>query len=124
MTLDYGTPARSTVSTHDQIYTTLLGVLSFFLLMVIVLQGFLMFDPLTTSDSRWGLLTLACLEGLYLLAIVGVMVIRIAFPLKRRWPTVGMNVVLLAAIPFGTALGIYGFWKVDKKLGLTEAVEG
>jgi hypothetical protein len=41
---------------------------------------------------------------------------RLAFPAQRRWPTLGLNIVLLLFIPFGTALAVYGLWKVDKNL--------
>jgi hypothetical protein len=122
MSLEYETPAPSSVSTHDQIYTTLLGVCAFFLLMGIVMLGFLMFAPTTSSDGRWGLMMCVWMEGIYLLAMVVVLVIRIAFPMRRKWPTVGLNLVMLVMVPFGTALGIYGLWKVDKKLGSDDGV--
>jgi hypothetical protein len=56
------------------------------------------------------------MEGLFLAAILAVLVIRIFFPAHRRWPTFGINIILLLWLPFGTALAIYGFLKVDKKI--------
>jgi hypothetical protein len=117
MPLDYDTPTPSTVSTHDQIYTTLLGVLGFFLLVGMVGLGFIAFFPTTTNDGRVGIMMVLATEGLFFVAILIVFLIRIIYPAHRRWPTVGMNIILLPIIPFGTALGVYGFWKVDKKLG-------
>jgi hypothetical protein len=49
-----------------------------------------------------------------LLFEVGVLVIRLAFPAHRKWPTVALNIVMLMLVPLGTALGIYGLWKVDR----------
>ena len=34
---------------------------------------------------------------------------------KRRPITLALNIVLLLLFPHGTALGIYGLWKVDKQ---------
>jgi hypothetical protein len=45
------------------------------------------------------------------------LLVRLVFPAYRRWPTVGLNVLLLLCFPLGTALAIYGFWKVDKQIG-------
>ena len=49
-----------------------------------------------------------------LLASVAVLIIRIAFPSLRKWPTFALNIILALYFPIGTALAIYGFWKVDK----------
>jgi uncharacterized membrane protein YqjE len=56
------------------------------------------------------------MEGLFLAVTLAVLVIRIFFPAYRRWPTFGINIILLLWLPFGTALAVYGFLKVDKKL--------
>ncbi|HEX4056029.1 MAG TPA: hypothetical protein VHX86_17330 [Tepidisphaeraceae bacterium] len=61
------------------------------------------------------LMTIA-MEGLYFVAILAVLVIRIFYPAYRRWPTVAINIILILWPPFGTALAIYGFLKVDKKI--------
>jgi len=59
-------------------------------------------------------------EGCFLIAMVVVLVIRIGFPTCRRWPTLGLNIVLLIMFPVGTALGVFGLMKVDKRLAMSE----
>jgi hypothetical protein len=116
MTIEYGTPGPPTVTRHDYIYTTLLGVLGFFFLISIPTMYGLAHAPSTPPETRWIFMGMAVTELLYALAVVAVGVIRIWFPDHRRWPTVAVNVLLLLYFPLGTALAIYGFWKVDKKL--------
>jgi hypothetical protein len=99
---------------HDKIYTVLLGVLGFLLILGIISLNHtrtrLSDNPDTASVMTMAMETEACV----LLAIIVVFLIRILAPAYRKWPTLGLNIVLLIGIPLGTALGIYGLWKVDK----------
>ena len=119
MTLDYKTPTPPTTTTHDHIYTTLLGVLGFLMITAIVTLAMIRMMPTIPAESRTILLMPLATEGLFLAAIVLVLFIRLVFPAYRRWPTMGLNIILLLFVPFGTALAIYGFLKVDKNLPRT-----
>jgi hypothetical protein len=102
------------LSWHDKLYTTLLGVLAFFIVM-----GFLTLLPLYTragSDeaSRFALKLSMGIAGGYFFVCVAGLLIRIIAPAYRKFPTLGLNIILATYVPFGTALAIYGFMKVDK----------
>jgi hypothetical protein len=116
MTLDYKARTPPTTTRHDHIYTTLLGVLAMLLVMAMLTLNAMRLGPAMDSAGRSILLVPLAVEGCYVAAIVVVLLIRIAFPASRRWPTLGLNIMLLLFIPIGTALAVYGFWKVDKNL--------
>jgi hypothetical protein len=59
----------------------------------------------------------AWIEGVYLAAMVVTLVLRGTAPGAGRVATKALNIVMLVAFPFGTAVGIYGLWKVDKEGG-------
>jgi hypothetical protein len=109
-------PSPATTTTHDHIYTTLLGVCAFFVLFGIVILAWIRSLPTTPSESRSAMMLPILVEGLFLAAMTVVLLIRILFPANRRWPTIGLNIILVLMFPFGTALAIYGFWKVDKSM--------
>jgi hypothetical protein len=109
------TPAP-TVTRHDKIYTMLLGVLGFLLAIAIVTLAVVRLQPTIPADSRNILLVPLFTEGLYLIAILIVFLIRLISPAHRRWPTLGLNILLLLVVPIGTALAVYGFLKIDKDL--------
>jgi nitrate reductase gamma subunit len=115
MTLEYQTPPQRTADNHDQIYTTLVGVFAFFLLMGTVGNLFMSSALTMPQETRAIFLMTVVMGGIWLLAALSVLIIRLAFPSYRRWPTLALNLVLLLFIPFGTALGVYGLWKVDKQ---------
>jgi hypothetical protein len=116
MTLDYHAPAPSANTKHDHIYTTLLGVLAMFLVMAMLTLNSLRQRPTIDAEAKTRLLLPLSIEGCYLGAVVVVLFVRLVFPAYRRWPTLGLNLFLLLFVPFGTALAIYGLWKVDKRL--------
>ena len=117
MPLDYDTTAPPPTTTdHDHVYTTLLGVLGFFLIMGMVTLASLRQRPEATLESKSALLMVLAIEGAYLAAITLVLLIRILLPARRRWPTLGLNIILVLFFPLGTALAVYGFSKVDKHL--------
>ena len=103
-----------TRANHDTIYSVLLAVVTFFQLMSTTMMGFMTMRPGLPAESAWVLRLVFVVELFPLLLEVVVLIIRIAFPAYRKWPTVVLNIVLLPWLPFGTALGIYGLWKVDK----------
>jgi hypothetical protein len=117
MTLPYEQPDPSKPTTHDHIYTTLLVVLAFFLILGISTLVWLRINPNTSGQAKSAYLLPLMMESAFLLAIIVGIGIRLFFPHLRRWPTLALNIILLACVPpFGTALAIYGFWKVDRKL--------
>lgn len=116
MNLDYERPPQATNTNHDHIYTTLLGVTAFLLIIGMSTIAWLRMQPRTVSEAKSALLLPLFVEGCYLAAVVGVLLIRIFATSIRRWPTFGLNLILLLFFPFGTILAIYGLLKVDKKL--------
>jgi uncharacterized membrane protein YqjE len=78
--------------------------------------------PGQPAETIWVMQMIFGIFVCFWLFVVGVLVIRIVLPAYRKWPTVALNVVMLMMIPFGTALGIYGLWKVDKSPSLDHAV--
>lgn len=109
MVLPYGTETKSK---HDQLYTILLAVLAFFLLIAIIAVTTL---PNQNPESRPAMRMVALVEALYVAAIVTTIIVRLASPAKGRLITKALNIVLLVYFPLGTALAIYGFRKVDKQ---------
>jgi hypothetical protein len=116
VSLDYHTPSPPPKPRHDQIYTTLLGVVCVLVLLGIVSVHFISKLSTMTPDVRAILMMEAGIEAIYLLFLLAVLLVRLIYPSYRRWPTLGVNILLLLFFPFGTALGIYGLWKVDKNL--------
>jgi hypothetical protein len=116
VTLEYETPGPPTITRQDHIYTTLLAVLGFFLFIGVSSLIWQRQLPTTPVQLRPIFAYIAVVNGGFLVAIIFVFVVRLAFPDYRRWPTFGLNILLLIMLPFGTALAVYAFWKVDKKL--------
>jgi hypothetical protein len=115
MEIRYKSPATSTVSRHDNIYTVLLGVIALKTVFSIIQLGSLRSRSPFVANERVKLLWAIVVVGVWLLVVLAVLLIRIIFPAYRRWPTLGLNLIFLLLAPWGTALAIYGFWKVDKK---------
>jgi hypothetical protein len=115
MEIDRQNPA-SLKSRHDIIYTVLLGIVViksiFALLQVVSTRSRL---PIVAKERAWLPETILFLS-IWLFLLLAVLVIRLKFPPYRRWPTLLLNLIFLPFIPWGTALAVYGFWKVDKKM--------
>jgi len=111
--LPYATPLPPG-SRHDTIYTALLGALCAMSLLGTVMMGVMTRAPGQAPETVWVLKVVFVMYLVFLLLQVAVLIIRIAFPQHRKWPTVALNVFLLLWLPFGTALGIYGLWKADR----------
>jgi hypothetical protein len=116
MELDYQSPAPSTTTNHDHIYTTLLGVFGFFMLIGTTTLFWVRRRFGSSAEAGNAMFLVLLINGCLLAAVMLVLLIRLIFPAQRKWPTVGINIILLISFPLGTALAIYGFWKVDKKL--------
>jgi drug/metabolite transporter (DMT)-like permease len=118
MTLDYYSAPPSTTTTHDRVYTILLGCLS----LLCALGSFTAIAVLAYYPPREGDLSISqelivlIIYGLVFLATFPVLLIRVRFPTRRKRPTWWLNIALLIVIPLGTILAVYGLWKVDKKL--------
>jgi len=102
------------MSRHDRTYTVLLIVLAFFLGISIIEFAFLKRAPSTPPESRWVFEMIACINAAFVVAIVTTLILRGVAPSAGRIATTALNIILLFAFPFGTALGIYGLRKVDK----------
>lgn len=112
-TVSYATPPPR--SRHDTIYSVLLGVLAFFLALATVEMAFLAAN-LSKPETGWVLWMVFSIELLLTATIALTLLVRIVWPDNRKWLTLATNIILLLLFPFGTALGIYGLWKVDKGL--------
>jgi len=111
-------PAGNIMMNHNRIYNFLLGTLSLWVLggmwpLLLLLQ--------MSPDARpqmhlpdWSLPYFAVINMVYLVAMIVTLISRLAHPAIGKRMTTAMNVLFLIGPPFGTALGIYGFWKVDK----------
>ena len=62
----------------------------------------------------WSLAPLAVINLFYLAAMIVTLVCRMTHLPIGKSVTRAMNVLFLIAPPFGTILGIYGLWKVDR----------
>ena len=120
MTLDYHSPPRAQKTAHDHIYTTLLAVFAFFLLIGVGSLIWIRTLPNPGGTDRSALLFPIIIESMYVVASIAIVIRRIAAPRVRRWPTFALNCILIPMIPLGTALAIYGFWKVDKNIASRE----
>jgi hypothetical protein len=93
-----------------------LGVFAFFIVLGMASLVSMRLRRGADPDAKFVFLMTMFFEASYFVAIVSVLLIRLLASKYRRWPTLGLNIILLILIPFGTALAIYGFWKVDKQL--------
>jgi hypothetical protein len=121
VTIEYESSPAHVPTRQDQIYTTVLGVFAFFLLLAIGSLRSMANNPSTSEQGRVVMRLSAYVAACYAIASAVVLVVRIWFPAQRRWVTLGLNVVLLAYVPFGTAVGAYGLLRVDKRLRQTDS---
>lgn len=102
------------MSKHDTIYNSLLGALAFLFLLGCMSMFAFSQNPILPPETRWVFRLSMAIAAAYVLAAVVTLVVRFKVPAARRPVTLAMNVVLLIHFPMGTALGIYGLWKVDR----------
>lgn len=99
----------------NRIYTIMLiGLLIFLLLaggqMVLLRPRF--------ATAPRGIVVLNFIElmyGVYMVAIVLTLILRATKPRAGRIAAAALNIALLAMIPFGTVVAVYGLLKVDKE---------
>jgi hypothetical protein len=105
---------------HNRLYFAVLITLGLYSLsgvgMLVVLIGIAPAARPRVRLPDWSLAPLAIVNGFYLAAVIVTLVFRLARPPVGKRSTKALNLLLLVAPPFGTALGIYGLWKVDKDM--------
>ena len=100
--------AESSLSKIDSIYSALLAVLAFFQLIAAIMYIWVAHMPGIDHNFIWAMYFGVSINLLYFLFEAAVLIIRIRMPQKRKWPTFALNIAILLAFPFGTALGIWG----------------
>jgi hypothetical protein len=110
---------RSRMLKHNRLYNIFLVLLGVNLLCGLCLLMFLLGMP---PDARprmlipqWSLSLLALIHGFYLLAITATLAVHSTRLAIGKHVTTAMNCLFLIAPPLGTAVGIYGLWKVARE---------
>ena len=103
------------ISRPNRAYTIALLVLGFILLGGVADMIFLRALPSTQPSSKALYLFIASLEALITLAIAATLALRAWAPAAGQVATVALNIVLLFMFPFGTVVGVFGLWKVDRR---------
>jgi hypothetical protein len=107
------------VDKHNRLYSILLVALILNTLAGVgIMAGVLALSPAHRPPTHlpvWSFPLVACLTGAYACAAGVVLYLRIAEPEIGRRVTRGFNIALLFGPPLGTALGLYGLWKVDRR---------
>lgn len=93
---------------HDKIYTVILIVMAFWSFISVGVM------KMSLMESRAVELIMLIYSALFVLTLVTVM-LRLWKPTIGRIVSLAVNIILLPAFPIGTAIGIYGLWKVDKQ---------
>ncbi|MBI1831056.1 MAG: hypothetical protein HYR84_06365 [Planctomycetes bacterium] len=110
---------------HDRMYTGLLAVLCLYAAGGLALLGWLLgIPPESRPDMQWpdwSLPFLAAVNAFFLGTMSITLIVRLSWPEAGRHVTKVMNVLFLLGPPLGTALGIYGLWKVDRELDVEVA---
>lgn len=102
------------MSTHNRVYTGLLIALAFFTCIGAIEMFFFSYRSTVHPDGGWIFTMIGCIELLFVAAMVTTLILRGVAPQAGRIATLALNIVLLLMVPLGTAVGIYGLWKVDK----------
>lgn len=108
-----------TDSPHNRIWTALVIAFGFFCAIGILTMLWLIrvmgADSDASESDTWVFELVASIQALYIVAITITLVLRAKKPSLGRLLTKALNIALLVtAVPIGTALGIYGLWKVDR----------
>ena len=102
-------------SRHNRAYTVILLILGFISIMVACEMLFLSYWlPNSDPSANWVFQFIALVYGIYILAIAATLALRAWAPAAGRPANLALNILLLPVFPFGTAVGVYGLWKVDK----------
>ena len=71
-------------------------------------------NPANNSLARGLLKSFIIAYAIGVTVVVGSLIARALLPASRRNVTVAVSIVLLLWFPFGSAIGIYGLWRVDR----------
>ena len=112
--LHYAPPAEPPSARHNRIYTALLIALALFCGLGMISLFAMSRSPTMAPESRWMFQMLVGIYALLIAAMVATLILRGVAPRAGRVATMALNILLLIVFPFGTALGIYGLWKVDR----------
>ena len=100
---------------HNRIYTITLLVFCFFGVISALEMWMFRRMPGLNPTGKIVFGVTAMIYAVVTAAMAATVALRFWSPPAGRIATVAINVVLLIFFPFGTALAIYGFWKVDKR---------
>ena len=115
-TLNYSQTPELPESRHNRIYNSLLLAASVLCSFGIVSLWFISQSPvIKADDGAWMFQMIIGFYVLLIMAMVTTLILRQKSPAIGRICTMALNIVLLLFFPFGTALGIYGLWKVDRR---------
>jgi hypothetical protein len=108
------------MSIHERIWIALVGAFGFFCVNGMVTMLFLIrgvhAKPGSSPPDTWVLEYVAVVMAMHALAIAATIVMRFVKPPVGRVMTKALNIIMLISMfPIGTAIGIYGLWKVDRR---------
>jgi FtsH-binding integral membrane protein len=99
---------------HNRIYAYLLiGLACFYAVGTIMIV--VVFSLNATEVPSFVIRFVTCFYGIVIAMIIWTMILRKAAPRAGRVATFVLNIFLLPLFPLGTAVGVYGLWKVDKR---------
>ena len=109
---------------HNRLYSFILviaaALTTISIGLLLYLSGLSANANLALRVPDWTLPWWAALHSFYLIAIIVTLWSRkLNARLGRRLTRI-LNLLLLPALPFGTILGIYGLWKVDRTMPVVE----
>lgn len=107
-------PQEPSSQRHNRIYTYfLIGLACFYAVGTIMIV--VVFSLNATEDPSFIIRFVTCFYGIVIALIIWTLILRKAAPRAGRIATIVLNILLLPLFPLGTAVGIYGLWKVDKR---------
>jgi hypothetical protein len=102
---------------HERLYTSLLVIFAVAILCSMAVVALFMALPAEARPVQhwpdWLHYVSAFLSGVYFCAVVTTLLLRRAERATSHRATRALNVALLFAPPFGTAIGVYGLWRVE-----------
>ena len=111
------TSIRASGTPHGLIFCTLLVIFALAHLLHIPWLWTTLKNPANNSLARGLLKSFIVAYAIGVTVVVGSLIARALLPASRRNVTVAVSIVLLLWFPFGSAIGIYGLWKVDRQAG-------
>jgi hypothetical protein len=99
----------------NRVYTVMLIVLAVFLLLGIGQMITLRHSLVASPRGQLVVDYIKLIYCVYFAAVILTLILRATKPDAGRVATTALNLALLAMIPFGTVVGIFGLAKVDKE---------